>query len=227
MTSAATMRTRRRAVTVGLAIACATTTAAPSEETPSRSGSSVMEEVVTVGTRGKPRAAVDTAVPVDVFSAEEIARVGSSDLIDAVNAIVPSFNVRRYAIADGSSFVRPTELRGLDAHHALVFDRQATTSLRAAAPGRVRHPRPRPGQLAYLDSAFDWRRQSSRNGVLWLGTRAGIYQRAYVALMPGLRWLPTPGSNVERAAGHTRLSWTWSCLFQPDGWWLHQAFARR
>ena len=80
-----------------------------------------MEEVVTVGTRGKPRAAADTAVPVDVFSAEEIASVGSSDLIDAVNAIVPSFNVRRYAIADGATFVRPTELRGLDAHHTLVL----------------------------------------------------------------------------------------------------------
>ena len=119
MTSAATMRTGRRAVTAALAVACVTTTAAPSDQTPSPS--LTVEEVVTVGTRGKPRAAVDTAVPVDVFSAEDIASVGSSDLIDAVNAIVPSFNVRRYAIADGATFVRPTELRGLDAHHTLVL----------------------------------------------------------------------------------------------------------
>ena len=47
--------------------------------------------------------------------------VNSSDLIDAITAIVPSFNVRRYAIADGATFVRPTELRGLDAHHTLVL----------------------------------------------------------------------------------------------------------
>ena len=119
MTSAATKGTNRLAVTAVLAAACAAPTAAQSEQAPS--GSATVEEVVTVGTRGKPRAAVDTAVPVDVFSAEEIASVGSSDLVDAVNAIVPSFNVRRYAIADGATFVRPTELRGLDAHHTLVL----------------------------------------------------------------------------------------------------------
>ena len=118
MISGPTMRTNRRAAAAALAFACAATTAAPPEETPS---SSTVEEVVTVGTRGKPRAAVDTAVPVDVFSAEDIASVGSSDLIDAVSTVVPSFNVRRYAIADGATFVRPTELRGLDAHHTLVL----------------------------------------------------------------------------------------------------------
>lgn len=112
------MRSSRLAVAI--ALACSMATAAP-DELPPLSGSSTVEEVVTVGTRGKPRAAVDTAVPVDVFSAEEIASVNSSDLIDAINAIVPSFNVRRYAIADGATFVRPTELRGLDAHHTLVL----------------------------------------------------------------------------------------------------------
>ncbi len=112
------MRSSRWAVAI--ALACSAATAAP-DELPPPSASSTVEEVVTVGTRGKPRAAVDTAVPVDVFSAEEIGSVNSSDLIDAINAIVPSFNVRRYAIADGATFVRPTELRGLDAHHTLVL----------------------------------------------------------------------------------------------------------
>ena len=55
--------------------------------------------------------------------------------------------------------------------------------------------------FAYLDSAVDWRRRSSRNGILWLGTQAGIFERRYVALMPGLHWLPVPGANVERNAG--------------------------
>ena len=55
--------------------------------------------------------------------------------------------------------------------------------------------------FAYLDSAVDWRRQSSRNGILWLGTQSGIFERGYVALMPGLHWLPSPGANLERNAG--------------------------
>ncbi len=55
--------------------------------------------------------------------------------------------------------------------------------------------------FAYLDSAVDWRRQSSRNGILWLGTQAGIFDRRYVALMPGLHWLPMPGANLQSNAG--------------------------
>ena len=81
----------------------------------------VIEEIVTIGTRRRERAAVDTAVPVDVFSAEEISSVNSSDLIEAINAIVPSFAARRHPISDGASFIRPTHMRGLDTHHTLVL----------------------------------------------------------------------------------------------------------
>ena len=81
----------------------------------------VIEEIVTIGTRRRERAAVDTAVPVDVFSAEEISSVNSSDLIEVINAIVPSFAARRHPISDGASFIRPTHMRGLDTHHTLVL----------------------------------------------------------------------------------------------------------
>ncbi|MDE0193146.1 MAG: hypothetical protein OXQ90_17470 [Gammaproteobacteria bacterium] len=57
--------------------------------------------------------------------------------------------------------------------------------------------------FAYLDSAVDWRAESARNQILWLGTAAGIFERRYVALMPGLRWLPMPGPNLAAASqGH-------------------------
>ena len=81
----------------------------------------VIEEIVTIGTRRRARAAVDTAVPVDVFSAEEVSSVNSSDLIEVINAIVPSFAARRHPISDGASFIRPTHMRGLDTHHTLVL----------------------------------------------------------------------------------------------------------
>ena len=81
----------------------------------------VIEEIVTIGTRRRERAAVDTAVPVDVFSAEEVSSVNSSDLIEVINAIVPSFASRRHPISDGASFIRPTHMRGLDTHHTLVL----------------------------------------------------------------------------------------------------------
>ena len=81
----------------------------------------VDEVVVTVGTRHAPRSAMDSVVPVDVLDAEDIASVQSSDLLDVVNTIVPSFYVARYPIADGAAFMRPTNLRGMDSHHALVL----------------------------------------------------------------------------------------------------------
>ena len=81
----------------------------------------VLEEVVTIGTRRTQRAATETPVPVDVFSLEEIESVNSSDLVDVINTIVPSFNVSRQPISDGATFVRPASLRGLDSHHTLVL----------------------------------------------------------------------------------------------------------
>ena len=81
----------------------------------------VLEEVVTIGTRRTQRAATETAVPVDVFSLEEIESVNSSDLVDVINTLVPSFNVSRQPISDGATFVRPASLRGLDSHHTLVL----------------------------------------------------------------------------------------------------------
>lgn len=80
-----------------------------------------IEEVVSLGTRRDGRAAVDTAVPVDVFSPEAIESVNSSDMVDVISTLVPSFNVSRQPISDGATFIRPVELRGLDSHHALVL----------------------------------------------------------------------------------------------------------
>ena len=71
--------------------------------------------------------------------------------------------------------------------------------------------------FAYLDSAVDWRRESSRNGILWLGTAGGIFGEHYVALMPGLRWLPVPGPNLDGVSrGHfPTVDLT---VTAPDGW---------
>ena len=95
--------------------------AAAEQPVDSRADAEIVEEVVSIGTRRRARAAVDTAVPVDVFGPEEVGSVNSSDLIEVLNAIVPSFSVRRQPISDGASFIRPTHMRGLDSHHTLVL----------------------------------------------------------------------------------------------------------
>lgn len=52
--------------------------------------------------------------------------------------------------------------------------------------------------FAYLDSAFDFATDSTgrRNATRFLGRDASLYEADYVALMPGVHWLPRPGANI-------------------------------
>jgi len=80
-----------------------------------------LEEVVTIGTRRQGRTAVDTAVPIDVFGQEELDSVPSDDMLDIIKTLVPSFQVGRLPLNDGSSFIRPPTLRGLTSDKTLVL----------------------------------------------------------------------------------------------------------
>ena len=78
------------------------------------------EAIVVLGTRRTDRSAGDTASPVDVISAAEIATQPAADLLDVVKNIVPSFYVGQNAITDASTFVRSPSLRGLAGDNILV-----------------------------------------------------------------------------------------------------------
>jgi len=82
---------------------------------------STLEEVVVVGTRRQGRTAVETAVPGDVFNRQDIDSVSSDDMLDIIRTLVPSFQVQRYPIDDGATFVRPPTLRGMSADKILVL----------------------------------------------------------------------------------------------------------
>jgi iron complex outermembrane receptor protein len=80
-----------------------------------------LDEIVITGTRRKGRTAVETAVPVDVFNRQDIDAVSSDDMLDIIRTLVPAFNVQRFAIDDGATFVRPPTLRGMSADKILVL----------------------------------------------------------------------------------------------------------
>ncbi len=80
-----------------------------------------IEEVVVTGIRGKPRAVTDSAVPIDVFSSDEIQQVSHSDTQNILQTLVPSYNVTRQPISDGATFIRPATLRGLPTDKTLVL----------------------------------------------------------------------------------------------------------
>ena len=53
-------------------------------------------------------------------------------------------------------------------------------------------------RFAYLDSAIDYRMIAGANPLKNLGTEASVFERRYVALMPGVHWLPSAATRVPR-----------------------------
>ncbi len=78
------------------------------------------ETVVVVGSR-TPRTNVETTVPVDVITAEEIARSGRTETGRILNNLSASFLSVPQTIADGSDHVDPASLRGLGPDQVLVL----------------------------------------------------------------------------------------------------------
>lgn len=79
------------------------------------------ERIAVVGTRSAPRSVGDSAVPLDIISAEEFMEQGSTDMMTMMSTVVPSFNVNDQPINDASTLVRPANLRGLASDHTLVL----------------------------------------------------------------------------------------------------------
>ncbi|MGH8185045.1 MAG: TonB-dependent receptor plug domain-containing protein, partial [Steroidobacteraceae bacterium] len=88
-----------------------------------------LEQVVVTGTRVANRSALDTAVPVDVVSSEQMQNLGVTEINQALSIALPSFNFPRPGLADGTDTIRPAGLRGLAPDQTLVL-----------VNGKRRHP---------------------------------------------------------------------------------------
>jgi len=88
-----------------------------------------LEQVVVTGTRVANRSALDTAVPVDVVSSEQLQNVGIAEINQSLAVALPSFNFPRPGLADGTDTIRPAALRGLAPDQTLVL-----------VNGKRRHP---------------------------------------------------------------------------------------
>lgn len=79
-----------------------------------------VEVVIVTGTRRMDLTETQSAVPIDVFSAETLATQPSGDMNAILTNLIPSFNVDRSGF-DGSAFVRGPTLRGLPPDETLVL----------------------------------------------------------------------------------------------------------
>lgn len=80
-----------------------------------------LEEIVTIGTRVPERSRLDSAVPVDVISEDEIRKTGHTEVGRVLQALAPSFNFSSSSISDGTDALRPATLRGLGPDQVLVL----------------------------------------------------------------------------------------------------------
>ena len=81
----------------------------------------LMTVEVTTGTRKNGTTLANAASAIDIITREELASVASADLQDALQSLLPAFNVSRSVISDGGTFVRVPSFRNLPGSKLLVL----------------------------------------------------------------------------------------------------------
>lgn len=80
-----------------------------------------VERIAVVGSRAAPRSVDDSPVPIDIIGGDELGKNASTDMLDMLQAAVPSFTVKQQPISDAASFIRPVNLRGLSSDSTLIL----------------------------------------------------------------------------------------------------------
>jgi iron complex outermembrane receptor protein len=80
-----------------------------------------VDELVVVGSRAAPRAATQSASPVDVITRDDLKRRGFTDLTRILETLEPSFNFPPVASSPTAAGTRPATLRGLSPDQVLVL----------------------------------------------------------------------------------------------------------
>lgn len=83
--------------------------------------SATLDTMIVTGTHVTERTVVESQSPIDIISAAHLAATGSSELATALSRMLPSLNFPRPALADGTSGIRPAQMRGLAPDQTLVL----------------------------------------------------------------------------------------------------------
>ena len=81
----------------------------------------LLDEVVMTGSRGKARSNVDSAVPVDVVSADVLIQTAQPEVAQGLHFTVPSFSAQKFGINDLAPLIDPASLRGLGSDQTLLL----------------------------------------------------------------------------------------------------------
>lgn len=80
-----------------------------------------LNDVVVVGTRFNPRSVLDSPVPIDNISSQELEATGQLTLDQMINFKMQSFNASQQTVSDATAHFNPADLRGLGPSRTLVL----------------------------------------------------------------------------------------------------------
>ena len=79
------------------------------------------EAIIVTGSRRADRTVGDSAVPIDLITAEQLNNSGFTETARLLRDLVPSLNFPQPSITDGTDVIRPATLRGLGPDQTLVL----------------------------------------------------------------------------------------------------------
>lgn len=103
------------------ASAVALLTAAPAFAQTAEQSAETVSDIVVTGTRAPNRSRLDTLAPVDVVTAQNLQKTGTTEFATALAQAIPSLTFQRPSANDGTDSVRPITLRGLSPDQTLVL----------------------------------------------------------------------------------------------------------
>jgi len=121
---AATARAAALATASAIALLSASPAFAQATQAPAQNAQGAApsgEEIVITGTRASGRTRLDTIAPVDVLSATDLKRQGTTETAAALANVAPSIDFPRPAVTDATDAIRPATLRGLSPDETLVL----------------------------------------------------------------------------------------------------------
>ena len=91
------------------------------QDTASEKDARTLDTLIVTGTRVADRTVAQSQSPIDVITPEALSATGTTELATALARALPALNFPRPAVADGTSGVRPAQLRGLSPDQVLIL----------------------------------------------------------------------------------------------------------
>ena len=95
--------------------------AALAQTAPAARDATTLDQVIVTGTRVADRTVAESTSPIDIITPEALQATGTTELATALSRALPSLNFPRPAVTDGTSAIRPAQLRGMAPDQVLVL----------------------------------------------------------------------------------------------------------